>query len=105
MDTNRNENADFEFGIYSLGELIPNPSGQTISASKRIEEIITAAKLADEAGLDLFGIGEHHRLDFVTSSYAMILAAITQATKQIRLTSTLSVISTADPVRVSRGNT
>ncbi|WP_281172537.1 LLM class flavin-dependent oxidoreductase [Ectobacillus panaciterrae] len=65
-----------------------------------MDDIIAAARLADEAGLDLFGIGEHHRLDFVTSSYAMILSAIAQATKKIRLTSTLSVISTADPVRV-----
>ena len=100
MDINQNETTEFEFGIYSLGELIPGPAGHTLSASKRIEEIITAAKLADEAGLDIFGIGEHHRLDFVTSSYAIILAAIAQATKRIRLTSTLSVISTADPVRV-----
>ncbi|OCT12166.1 luciferase [Paenibacillus pectinilyticus] len=94
------KNNEFEFGIYSLGELIPGPSGQTQSAKSRIDDIIAMAKLADEAGLDLFGIGEHHRLDFVTSSYAMILAAIAQATKNIRLTSTLSVISTADPVRV-----
>lgn len=100
MDTMTKETTPFEFGIYSLGELIPSPDGHSISADKRIEEIIAAAKLADEAGLDLFGIGEHHRLDFVTSSYAMILSAIAQATKQIRLTSTLSVISTADPVRV-----
>lgn len=91
---------EFEFGIYSLGERIPGPSGQTISAKSRIDDIIAAAKLADEAGLDLFGVGEHHRLDFVTSSYAIILTAIAQATKNIRLTSTLSVISTADPVRV-----
>ncbi len=91
---------EFEFGIYSLGERIPGLSGQAISAKSRIDDIIAAARLADEAGLDLFGIGEHHRLDFVTSSYAMILSAIAQATKKIRLTSTLSVISTADPVRV-----
>ncbi|WP_318837443.1 LLM class flavin-dependent oxidoreductase [Psychrobacillus glaciei] len=58
------------------------------------------AKWADEAGLDVFGVGEHHRLDFVTSSYAMLLAAIARETKNIKLTSTLSVISTADPVRV-----
>lgn len=90
----------FEFGIYSLGERIPGLDGQTIDAKKRIDDIIAAAKLADEAGLDLFGVGEHHRLDFVTSSYAMILSAIAQATTNIRLTSTLSVISTADPVRV-----
>ncbi|WP_260287755.1 LLM class flavin-dependent oxidoreductase [Peribacillus aracenensis] len=90
----------FEFGIYSLGERIPNQDKETKSAEERISEIITMAKLADEAGLDVFGIGEHHRSDFVTSSYAMILAAIARETKQIKLTSTLSVISTADPVRV-----
>lgn len=56
--------------------------------------------MADEAGLDIFGVGEHHRLDFVTSSYAMLLAAIARETNNIKLTSTLSVISTADPVRV-----
>ncbi|HYF76890.1 MAG TPA: LLM class flavin-dependent oxidoreductase [Symbiobacteriaceae bacterium] len=100
MENRDNGSAEFEFGIYSLGEMIPGPSGQVGSARKRIEEIITAAKLADEAGLDVFGVGEHHRLDFVTSSYAMILSAIAQATKRIRLTSTLSVISAADPVRV-----
>ncbi|WP_313641968.1 LLM class flavin-dependent oxidoreductase [Paenibacillus sp.] len=100
MENQLKNTPEFEFGIYSLGELIPKPSGQIQSVSQRIEEIIAAAKLADEAGLDVFGIGEHHRLDFVTSSYGMILAAIAQATKQIRLTSTLSVISTADPVRV-----
>ncbi|BBH20049.1 hypothetical protein Back11_13940 [Paenibacillus baekrokdamisoli] len=61
MGINQNDNTEFEFGIYSLGELIPGPSGQIISAGKRIEDIIAAAKLADEAGLDLFGIGEHHR--------------------------------------------
>lgn len=90
----------FEFGIYSLGERIPNQDKETKSAEERISEIITMAKLADEAGLDVFGIGEHHRSDFVTSSYAMILAAIARETKKIKLTSTLSVISTADPVRV-----
>lgn len=50
--------------------------------------------------IDIFGVGEHHRLDFVTPSYAMLLAAIARETKKIKLTSTLSVISTADPVRV-----
>lgn len=90
----------FEFGIYSLGERIPDANGNSPSARSRIEEIVQMAKMADEAGLDIFGVGEHHRLDFVTSSYAMLLAAIARETKNIKLTSTLSVISTADPVRV-----
>lgn len=90
----------FEFGVYSLGERIPDNNGKTLSAQERIENIIQMGKWADEAGLDVFGVGEHHRLDFVTSSYAMLLAAIARETKQVKLASTLSVISTADPVRV-----
>ncbi|MBL3644055.1 LLM class flavin-dependent oxidoreductase [Bacillus sp. RHFB] len=90
----------FEFGVYSLGERIPDTNGNIPTAQSRVEEIIQMAKMADEAGLGIFGVGEHHRLDFVTSSYAMLLAAIARETKNIKLTSTLSVISTADPVRV-----
>ncbi|MDF0728941.1 LLM class flavin-dependent oxidoreductase [Cytobacillus sp. S13-E01] len=87
-------------GVYSLGERIPDENGNSRTARSRVEDIIQMAKMADEAGLDVFGVGEHHRLDFVTSSYAMLLAAIARETKKIKLTSTLSVISTADPVRV-----
>ncbi|MCM3410179.1 LLM class flavin-dependent oxidoreductase [Metabacillus litoralis] len=90
----------FEFGVYSLGERIPDANGNISTAHSRVEEIIQMAKMADEAGLDIFGVGEHHRLDFVTSSYVMLLATIARETKDIKLTSTLSVISTADPVRV-----
>lgn len=90
----------FELGVYSLGERIPDLKGHTQTAQSRVENIIQMAKMADEAGLDIFGVGEHHRLDFVTSSYNMILAAIARETSNIKITSTLSVISTADPVRV-----
>ncbi|MEK3886212.1 LLM class flavin-dependent oxidoreductase [Bacillus sp. FSL K6-3431] len=90
----------FELGVYSLGERIPDANGYSRTAQSRVEEIIQMAKMADEAGLDIFGVGEHHRLDFVTSSYSMLLAAIARETENIKLTSTLSVISTADPVRV-----
>ncbi|OLO28545.1 luciferase [Alkalihalophilus pseudofirmus] len=90
-----------EIGIYTLADIGPDPlTSKTITAKKRLSEIIQAAKLADEAGLDIFGVGEHHRLDYVSSSPAVILAAIAQATKQIRLTSTTSVLSTLDPVRL-----
>ncbi|OMD83979.1 luciferase [Paenibacillus odorifer] len=91
---------NFEFGVYSLGERFPDANGHALPAQERIENIIQMAKWADEAGLDVFGVGEHHRLDFVTSSYTMILAAIARETKNIKLASSLSVISTADPVRV-----
>jgi len=96
----QNEKA-FEFGVYTLGDLVANPfTGKTISARDRLKEIIEAAKLADEAGLDIFGIGEHHRLDYAASTPAVALAAIAQVTKSIKLTSTTTVLSTIDPVRL-----
>ncbi|MFD1777111.1 LLM class flavin-dependent oxidoreductase [Fredinandcohnia salidurans] len=97
----QDKKSDFEIGVYTLADIGPDPlTGKTITAKERVKEIIQAAKLADEAGLDVFGIGEHHRLDYASSSPAVILAAIAQGTKQIRLTSTTSVLSTLDPVRL-----
>jgi probable LLM family oxidoreductase len=93
--------AGFEIGLYTFGDIIPDRrTGQTISANQRMKEIVAAAKLADEAGLDIFGVGEHHRLDIPISSPPVVLAAIAQATKRIRLTSATTVLSTLDPVRV-----
>jgi probable LLM family oxidoreductase len=91
----------FEVGIYTLADLGPDPlSGNAVSTKQRIDEIIKAAQLAEEAGLDVFGIGEHHRLDYAVSSPAVVLAAIANATKRIQLTSATSVLSTLDPVRL-----
>lgn len=93
--------SSMEIGIYTLADIGPNPlTGKTISVHERVKEIIEAAKIADEAGLDVFGIGEHHRLDYATSSPVVMLAAIAQVTKNIKLTSTTSVVSTLDPVRL-----
>lgn len=90
-----------EIGVYTFGDLGPNPhTGETISASQRLKEVIELAKIADEAGLDIFGVGEHHRLDYTISSPAVVLSAIAQATKRIKLTSATSVLSTLDPVRL-----
>ncbi|MEH7115251.1 LLM class flavin-dependent oxidoreductase [Neobacillus niacini] len=90
-----------EIGIYTLADIGPDPlTGKTITAQQRVKEIIQAAKLADEAGLDVFGVGEHHRLDYAVSSPAVILSAIAQVTNRIKLTSTTSVLSTLDPVRL-----
>ncbi|MFC5603671.1 LLM class flavin-dependent oxidoreductase [Sporosarcina koreensis] len=78
-----------------------NPfTGKTSSAGQRVKEIIEAAKLADEAGLDIFGVGEHHRLDYAISSPPVVLASIAQITKRIKLTSATTVLSTVDPVRL-----
>lgn len=90
-----------EIGIYTFGELLPDPqTGKNKNAQQRIKEIVSAAKLADEAGLDVFGVGEHHRLDFASSAPSVLLAAISQVTKQIKLTSATTVLSTIDPVRL-----
>ncbi|WP_047984977.1 LLM class flavin-dependent oxidoreductase [Ornithinibacillus californiensis] len=100
MDTQQN-NQSFEIGIYTLADIVKNPvTGETVSAKQRIHEIIEAAKLADEVGLDIFGVGEHHRLDYAVSSPQMVLSAIAQATKNIKLTSTTTVLNTVDPVRL-----
>jgi len=91
----------FEIGIYSLADLGPDPlTGQGISAKQRLKEIIEAARMADEAGLDIFGLGEHHRLDYAVSATPVALAAIAQVTKRIKLTSATTVLSTVDPVRL-----
>ncbi len=90
-----------EIGLYTLGDIGPEPfSGKTVSAHQRIKDIIEAAKLAEDAGLDLFGVGEHHRLDYAVSSIPVVLAAIAQVTSRIKLTSATTVLSTVDPVRL-----
>ena len=91
----------FEFGLYSFGELTPDPqTGIAISVQQRMAEILAAARLADAAGFDVFAIGEHHRLDMSISATPVVLAAIAAATKNIRLASAVTILSTADPVKV-----
>src|SRR5690606_7126331 len=91
----------FEIGVYTLGDIVKDPhTGITVSAGQRLKEILEAAKLADRLGLDVFGVGEHHRLDYAVSSPPVVLAAVAQATERIRLTSTTTVLSTVDPVRL-----
>ncbi len=95
------KSSGIEIGLYTLGDIVADPfTGKTISAGQRVKEIMDAAKLADEAGLDIFGVGEHHRLDYATSSPPVVLAAIAQLTKRIKLTSATTVLSTIDPVRL-----
>lgn len=91
----------FEIGAFTFGEITADPvSGRPIDPAVRLREFIELAKLADQAGLDVFGVGEHHRPDFAIASPPVVLAAIAQATERIRLTSTVTVLSTADPVKV-----
>ena len=89
----------FEIGLFTFGEITADPvTGRAINPAVRLREFIDLAKLGDQAGLDVFGVGEHHRPDFAIASPAGVLAAIAQATERIRLTSTVTVLSTADPV-------
>jgi probable LLM family oxidoreductase len=93
--------AGMEIGLFTFGELsVDLVTGQLIDPAVRLREFIDLAKLADEAGLDVFGVGEHHRPDFAIASPAVVLAAVAEATSRIRLTSTVTVLSTADPVKV-----
>jgi alkanesulfonate monooxygenase SsuD/methylene tetrahydromethanopterin reductase-like flavin-dependent oxidoreductase (luciferase family) len=100
-DHTDDEHSGMEIGIYTLGDLVPDPqTGKIINARQRLEEIIEAAKMADEAGLDVAGVGEHHRLDYALSVPPIVLSAISQVTKRIKLASTTTVLSTVDPVRL-----
>lgn len=90
-----------ELGILSLSDLQHDlATGQRVSAEARTRDIICYGTLADWLGLDVFALGERHSLDFAVSSPAVTLAAVAQATVKIRLTSAVTVLSTADPVRV-----
>ena len=91
----------FEIGLYSFAENTPDPfSGQSISPAQRLRDLVESVELADQVGLDVFGLGEHHRHEFVASSPAVILASIAERTKRIRLSSAVTVLSSDDPVRV-----
>jgi probable LLM family oxidoreductase len=90
-----------ELGVYTFAEVHPEP-GQSWAdaAARRLAELMEEAELADRLGLEVFGVGEHHRPDFAVSSPATALAAIAARTNAIRLTSAVTVLSSDDPVRV-----
>lgn len=90
-----------ELGIYTFAEATPDPeTGRTISPAQRLNNLLEEIELADQVGLDVFGVGEHHRPEYVASSPAVVLAAAAARTKNIRLTSAVTVLSSDDPVRV-----
>jgi probable LLM family oxidoreductase len=90
-----------EIGVFTFAELSPDPhTGRAITPERRIQDLLEEIALADELGLDVFGVGEHHRPDFVTSAPAVALAAAASRTRRIRLTSAVTVLSSDDPVRV-----
>ncbi len=90
-----------ELGIYSFAETTIDPAtGARESAARRLHDLLEEIALADEVGLDVYGVGEHHRPDFAVSTPAVVLAAAAARTQRIRLTSAVSVLSSDDPVRV-----
>jgi probable LLM family oxidoreductase len=90
-----------EIGVDSFAAILPDPAtGQTPSSVGRIAQLLEEVETADRVGLDVFGIGEHHRAEFLDSAPAVLLAAAATRTKNIRLTSAVTVLSAADPVRV-----
>jgi probable LLM family oxidoreductase len=90
-----------QIGVDSFGAVISDPAtGLTFSPVQRMQNLLEEIELADQVGLDVFGIGEHHRAEFLDSAPAVILGAAAARTKHIRLTSAVTVLSAADPVRV-----
>ena len=90
-----------EIGIYTFAERTPEAgTGRLVSAEQRLADLLEEIELADQVGLDVFGVGEHHRPDYVVSSPAVVLAAAAARTRRIRLTSAVTVLSSDDPVRV-----
>ncbi len=90
----------FEFGLDTFGDITAGPDGRPLSHAQVIRDVIEEGILADEAGVDAFGVGEHHRPDFAMSAPEIVLAAIAGRTKRIRLGSAVTVLSSDDPVRV-----
>ncbi|WP_435355962.1 LLM class flavin-dependent oxidoreductase [Emticicia sp. SJ17W-69] len=88
-----------EIGIDSFAAVLKNNQGETISSEQAIRELLERIERADVVGLDVFGIGEHHRKEFLDSAPTMILAAAAARTKRIKLTSAVTVLSAIDPVR------
>jgi probable LLM family oxidoreductase len=90
-----------ELGLYTFAENTPDPAtGHLLPPAERLRNLLEEVELADQVGLDVYGIGEHHRPDYLVSSPAVVLAAAAARTRRIRLTSTVSVLSSDDPVRV-----
>jgi probable LLM family oxidoreductase len=90
-----------EIGIYTFGDVPPVPKGARSSVeAQRLRDLLDEVELADQVGLDVYGVGEHHRPDYAISAPAIVLAAAAARSKRIRLTSAVTVLSSDDPVRV-----
>lgn len=89
-----------ELGLDTFGDVTAGPDGAPVTAARTIREVVDEAVLADQVGVDFFGVGEHHREDFAVSAPEVVLAGIATRTSRIRLGSAVTVLSSDDPVRV-----
>src|SRR3954451_15967589 len=89
-----------EFGLDTFGDVTVGPDGEALPYAQVIRNVVEQAVLADEVGVDAFGLGEHHRDDFAVSAPEIVLAAIASRTRRIRLGTAVTVLSSDDPVRV-----
>ena len=89
-----------ELGLYTFADVSPEPGPDAIGPHERLRNLIEEIELADQVGLDVFGLGEHHRPDYAASAPVVALAAAAERTKRIKLTSAVTVLSSDDPVRV-----
>src|SRR3954463_12856080 len=91
-----------EIGLYSFAENTPDilNNNHLQAPSERLKDLLEEIELADQVGLDFYGLGEHHRPDFVASAPVTILAAAAERTKRIRLSTAVTVLSSDDPIRV-----
>jgi probable LLM family oxidoreductase len=92
--------SSLEFGLNTFGDVTVGADGKLLSHAQVIRDVVQEAVVADELGIDFFGIGEHHRVDFAVSSPEVVLGTIGGKTNRIRLGSAVTVLSTDDPVRV-----
>lgn len=89
-----------ELGLYTFADVAVDRAGSGAAPAERLRNLLEEIELADQVGLDVFGVGEHHRPDYAVSTPAVVLAAASQRTRNIRLTSAVTVLSSDDPVRV-----
>ena len=90
-----------ELGIYTFADMTPDKvPGRAVNAHKRIQQLLEEIQLADQVGLDVFAVGEHHRPDYAVSAPAVVLGAAAAITKNIKLSSAVTVLGSDDPVRV-----
>lgn len=88
------------FGLDTFGDIPANDKGELLSDAQAIRQVVAEGVLADQLGVDIIALGEHHREDFAISSPEMVLAAIATQTEKIKLSTGVTVLSSDDPVRV-----